>query len=160
MDLIAFLLGVLICGLLVKLLFDMHDIRHGLNSMQLQSEAWIRIHNDQQQSLDTMSTLRGEVFQIRKRLNELMDQFYHGLEIRKHLGELSNTHDMVMELHRRRGGMAEIQHVMFIRGQLTDLGEQLRNLQRTVEALPPGTTEAQYPLVRLAIPEGSQLHLQ
>ena len=128
-----------------------------MNSMQLQCEAWIRIHNSQQQMIDQMQEVRADMAVMRRRVNDTMDTLFHGLEARKRLGMVSNTHDMIMELHRRRSNIAEIQHMNFLRARLEDLTQQVIQLRDQLEGGTPRVE--QLPIVRLSVPSGSELQL-
>ncbi|OLQ14689.1 hypothetical protein AK812_SmicGene1123 [Symbiodinium microadriaticum] len=120
-------------------------------------EAWIRIHNSQQQMIELMQELRSDMAVMRRRTNDTMDTLFHGLEARKHLGMVSNTHDMVMELHGRRANLAEVQHVSYLRARLEDLTQQVMQLRDQQGAT--SVQGGQLPIVRLAVPDGSELQL-
>ena len=135
----------------------LQSLRRGMNAMQLQGEAWIRIHNSQQQMIELMQELRSDMAVMRRRTNDTMDTLFHGLEARKHLGMVSNTHDMVMELHGRRANLAEVQHVSYLRARLEDLTQQVMQLRDQQGAT--SVQGGQLPIVRLAVPDGSELQL-
>ena len=88
---------------------------------------------------------------------------YHGLEIRKQLGTLANVHAMVQELHSRRPELAEVQHVSYLRHRLNEAMTLLQDLQASVDGLhsSPGssTGASNLPIVRLAIPDGTEMQL-
>ena len=137
--------------------FLLRAMRREMHAMQVQSEAWVRIHNHQQQVLECLQDLRADVAVTRRRTCDALDTLFQGLEFRKHLGMLSNTHDMIMELHGRRGALAEVQHLQYVRNQLQELRQQVRHLQDTMESA--STAENQLPIVRLSVPAGSELQL-
>ena len=152
------------CGILAiaavagcMITFMLRSLRRELNTMQVQSEAWIRIHNNQQQLIEQMQEVRADMAVMRRRTNDTMDTLFHGLEARKHLGMVSNTHDMIMELRRRRSSIAEIQHMNFLRSRLEEVLQQVNQLRDQLEG---GTQRAeQLPIVRLSVPSGSELQL-
>eukprot|EP00439_Symbiodinium_sp_Y106_P038451 s3538_g4.t1 len=135
-------------------------IKQELNSMQVQSRAWSQLLDNQNQLVLVVQETRGEVYQLRKRMLDGIDSLYHGLELRKQLGTLANTHSLVQELHARRSELAEIQHMNYLRAQLHDLRDQLREVRdRLDDAERAGSSTDQLPIVRLAVPTGAELQL-
>ena len=148
-----------VCSLVAMYIF-LRAIRQELNSMQVQSRAWSQLLDNQNQLVLVVQETRGEVYQLRKRMLDGIDSLYHGLELRKQLGTLANTHSLVQELHARRSELAEIQHMNYLRVQLHDLRDQLREVRdRLDDAERAGSSTDQLPIVRLAVPTGAELQL-
>ena len=108
---------------------------------------------------NSMRELRGEIQLLKRRSADALDSLYHGLELRQRMGVIDNTYDVVRELHSRRGDVAEISHLSFVRAQLQATLNRLQAIEDRLSRMEGGSREEPLPVVRLAVPEGTQLHL-
>ena len=136
------------------------DIRRELNSMQVQSRAWVQLLDNQTQLILLAQDTRGEVCQLKKRMLDALDSLYHGLEIRKQLGTVASTYALLQELHARRPDLAEVQHMNYLRSRINDVLDQLQAIRSHLEETNgAGSSTDQLPIVRLAVPTGTELQL-
>ncbi|CAE7741433.1 unnamed protein product [Symbiodinium sp. CCMP2456] len=131
--------------------FDDIDRKHATGLF----DTWV-IYADGPKMQAASVELRGEVQDLRKRVMDAANNIWQGLDLRQRMQSIDIIHDTVRELQARRSDVAEIQHMVHLRAQLNSTLIRLEEIENQLQST---RTPEMLPIVRLSIPEGSEMQV-
>ncbi|CAE7227014.1 pol [Symbiodinium microadriaticum] len=156
---LGYLLAAPVVGLLFGIFLALRRMQRDTKALRIQMESVAENLTTLAQMATGLHEIRGEIQLLKRSSADALDSLYHGLELRQRMGVIDNTYDIVRELHSRRADVMEVSHASFLRAQLQAALNQLQALENRLAALEQGHQGEPLPIVRLAVPEGTQLHL-